>query len=444
MKNFKTLAVIVLLCGLGLMHAQAKLNMFIDYNRFLDAEGRTVLHIDYQIPHRNLVFLAHKGGFFAEVDVVVDVLRSDSLMFRRTVADNIGVSNRDDTVSEKSYLNRISFLLEHSHYVFRFSAVDKNSKRTFTWEMDIAGLEPNTLVSDLEISGTVKADSSGSMTKFLRGKTLYRTEPSLIFDKKVSPLAYLYFELYPDAEQIGNSQLMVLTLERDGEIVSDDYIDFAPLYSIEGITLKVPLTDKANGRYDGLLQIQLGEQSVERSFELYVTETVETVYGLFPNPEDDLFVLRYYSGNQAPADWKNYSPETKKQYLSQMWRMMARSLGVQTADLINNVRERVDYSNRFFGSLSEGWKSDMGRIYIRNGKPDEIEKDTTADDTRYVRKDYQIWKYRGRINAVYVFVDMQMSGKYQLVYVDNDSMERSYPDYLRYLGDDFDTSRLRN
>lgn len=444
MKSIKAILILALLmCG-GMLFAQAKLNMFIDYNRYLNVAGKTVLHIDYQIPHRNLVFLAHKGGFFAEVDVVVDVVQGDSLLFRRTVADNIGVSNRDDTVSDKSYLNRVSFLLEDSHYVFRFNALDKNSKRVFNWEMDIAGLHPESLVSDLEICSVVKPDSSTSMSKFLRGKTLYRTEPSLIFDKKLTPTAYLYFELYPDEEQIGNSQLMILTLEREGEVISDDYIDFTPLYGIEGITLKVPLTDKANGRYLGLLQIQLGDKTMEREFELFVTETVETVYGLFPNPEDDLFVLRYYSGNQAPADWKNYSPETKKQYLSQMWRMMARTLGVQTSDLISTVRERVDYSNRFFGSLSEGWKSDMGRVYIRNGKPDEIEKDTTADDTRYVRKDYQIWKYRGRVNAVYVFVDMQMSGKYQLVYVDNDTMERSYSDYLRYLGEDFDTSRLRN
>jgi len=45
---------------------------------------------------------------------------------------------------------------------------------------------------------------------------------------------------------------------------------------------------------------------------------------------------------------------------------------------------------------------------------------------------------------VYVFVDMQMNGNYQLVYVYNDDMERSNPDYLRYLGDDFDTSKLSN
>jgi len=73
-----------------------------------------------------------------------------------------------------------------------------------------------------------------------------------------------------------------------------------------------------------------------------------------------------------------------------------------------------------------------------------VDKDTTSDETRYVRKDYQIWKYRGRINAVYVFVDIQMNGNYKLIYVQNDDMESSHPDYRRYLGDDFDTSKLYN
>ena len=57
-------------------------------------------------------------------------------------------------------------------------------------------------------------------------------------------------------------------------------------------------------------------------------------------------------------------------------------------------------------------------------------------------KDYQIWKYRGKVRAVYVFVDVQMNGNYQLIYVRGDEMESSRPDFRRYLGDDFDLSKL--
>ncbi|MDZ4182372.1 MAG: GWxTD domain-containing protein, partial [Candidatus Cloacimonadaceae bacterium] len=149
-------------------------------------------------------------------------------------------------------------------------------------------------------------------------------------------------------------------------------------------------------------------------------------------------------GSSVPGDWKNLDNNTKRRYVTQMWKNLARSVNLNAKDLIETVRERVEFADRSFGHFKPGRTTDMGRIYIRNGKPDEIEKDTTSDETRYVRKDYQIWKYRGRTNAVYVFIDIQMSGNYQLIYVKNDENESSNPDYLRYLGEDFDTSKLSN
>ncbi|MCK9309454.1 MAG: GWxTD domain-containing protein, partial [Candidatus Cloacimonetes bacterium] len=105
---------------------------------------------------------------------------------------------------------------------------------------------------------------------------------------------------------------------------------------------------------------------------------------------------------------------------------------------------RIDFANRRYGSSLAGWKSDMGRVYIRNGAPDDIERDTSSDQARFVRKDYQIWKYYTNQQPVYVFVDTQMSGKYKLIYADSDDLENSDPDWMRYLGTDFDESRLDN
>jgi hypothetical protein len=108
------------------------------------------------------------------------------------------------------------------------------------------------------------------------------------------------------------------------------------------------------------------------------------------------------------------------------------------------VQERVDYSNRVFGHLKAGWTSDMGRIYIRNGAPDEIDRDTSSDQSRFVRKDYQIWKYSSGNKPVYMFIDIQMNGNFRLIYADDDDLETSNPDWLRYVGTDFDESKLDN
>ena len=419
------------------------LNMHVNVHRFLNKDRQTIIHLDYQIPYRNLMFQAHMGGYFAEVEFLVEVVRNDSVLFNRSVTDNIGISNKEDSSSDKSYLNRLSFLLDDD-YQFRIRALDLNSQRLFVWTLPAQRLPGELALSDLELCVEVRPDSSAYLEKYHRGKMLYRTNPSLIFDKNITDHVYLYFEVYSSSVSDTESDLIVLTVEKDGELISDDYIDFIPRSDVEGITLKIPITDLKDGKYTGYLTLQQGEHSEEREFEFFVTQPKVERFFLFANPDDDFNLLKYFWGNRLTGDWKNFSDEAKRNYISQLWRNWANSNNIPVQTALDIIRERVDYSNKYYSFFNPGWTTDMGRIHIRNGKPDEVDKDTTSDETRYVRKDYQIWKYRGRINAVYVFVDIQMNGNYKLVYVQNDDMESSHPDYRRYLGDDFDTSKLYN
>jgi GWxTD domain-containing protein len=424
--------------------AQQPLNMHLSSHRFLTSDKQTIVHLDYQIPYRNLVFLAQKGGYFAEVELSFEIVQGDSVMLKHTITDNIGISDKSDAGSDKSYLNRVSFLIEGEKYDFRVKATDLNSKNEFLDYVSVPALPRDRVISDLELCSEVKPDSSSYLERFHRGKTLFRTQPSLIFDKNETAYLYLYFEVYTNAGQRQQSNLIVLSVQRDGEIVSDDYIDFNSQTETEGITLKVPLSELKPGKYTGNLEIQVGELAEEQEFEFFVTEPKIELVFLFPNPDDDYNLLKYFSGTRITADWKSMNTESKRKYISQVWRSWATANGLPVSDALDQLRERVEYANKNFSFFNPGWTTDMGRIHIRNGKPDEIDKDTTLDDTRYVRKDYQIWKYRGKTNAVYLFVDIQMNGNYKLVYVQNDDMESSNPDFLRYLGEDFDTSVLSN
>lgn len=123
---------------------------------------------------------------------------------------------------------------------------------------------------------------------------------------------------------------------------------------------------------------------------------------------------------------------------------MAAKSQMSEDDIMKLVDDRVKYANKNYSSLRAGWTSDMGRIYIRNGAPADIETGTSSDDTRFVRKDYQIWKYNSGTKPVYLFIDIQMNNNYRLYYVKGDTMENSNPDYKSYLGNEFDDSLLRN
>ena len=111
-------------------------------------------------------------------------------------------------------------------------------------------------------------------------------------------------------------------------------------------------------------------------------------------------------------------------------------------DFFELIKERKEYSDRNFSHHDPGWTSDRGRIYLRNGKPDEVLKEKTGFYTKYATKDYEIWKYRSGMSYTYIFIDLLTSGNYKLIYSENDDRETSVPDWKNYLDKDFDETLL--
>ena len=445
MKNIRLFfSLVIILFAFSTLLGSDKLNMFIDYNRFLDKNKNTILLLDYQIPYENLAFLATNNGYFAELNVKVKITEADSIFLEHEINDIIGVKNKADTGNrKKSYLNRLSFTLHKPLYTIQFSALDINSQKNFFYEFQIETLPPSSLLSDIELNSEVKPDTSQYLVKFKRNNVLYRSEPSILFNKSINDYIYLYLEIY-NWNSTSESCLLNLSLEKDSLVVMDEYIDFQPGPGSESINLKIPLKDLNPGFYNGTIVLQSAERTEERNIEFAVIEEKEEEFFLFANPDEEYELMRIFLGNKIPSDWGKMNQDTKRRYITQFWRDMAFSTNRSVQSIMDLVQKRIDYANRNFSHFKQGWTSDMGRIYIRNGPPDDIQRDTSSDESRFVRKDYQIWKYVSGKKPVYMFIDIQMNGNYRLIYVENDDLEASNPDWMRYVGSDFDTSKLDN
>ena len=445
MKNIRLFfSLVVVLFAFSTLLGSDKLNMFIDYNRFLDKNKNTILLLDYQIPYENLAFLATNNGYFAELNVKVKITEADSIFLEHEINDIIGVKNKADTGNrKKSYLNRLSFTLYKPLYTIQFSALDINSQKNFFYEFQIETLPPSSLLSDVELNSEVRPDTSQYLVKFKRNNVLYRSEPSILFNKSINDYIYLYLEIY-NWNSTSESCLLNLSLEKDSLVVMDEYIDFQPGPGSESINLKIPLKDLNPGFYNGTIVLQSAERTEERNIEFAVIEEKEEEFFLFANPDEEYELMRIFLGNKIPSDWGKMNQDTKRRYITQFWRDMAFSTNRSVQSIMDLVQKRIDYANRNFTHFKQGWTSDMGRIYIRNGPPDDIQRDTSSDESRFVRKDYQIWKYVSGKKPVYMFIDIQMNGNYRLIYVENDDLEASNPDWMRYVGSDFDTSKLDN
>lgn len=445
--SFKRLTIIVLIACMHVLWANAaKLNMFIESNKFLtEPSGDTILHIDYQIPYQNLIFTAKNGAFFAELDIRLTVIKADSLIYDKVFEDNIGIRNKHDITSTgKSYQNRLSLVLGEGEHQINFSAKDINGNTEFKWHSIIKPLSTGSMLSDIELCSVVRPDTTQFLSRFKRGNTLYKTEPSMIFPKDLLEDMFLYYEIYTPGERLGRVHQALLMLEKGDELVFDRLFEYIPTYAKEGKSLKIPLQNLDPGLYFGSLTTYIDTLKQSRTFEFLVTEKTEQLYFLFADTEDEFRLMKYFLASRTPSNWQAMDKESKRRYISQFWQVLAGGNNMKIDDMMLTMQERLQFVNKYYSHFEPGWTTDMGRIYMRNGAPDDIDKEQTSDDTRFVRKDYQIWRYSQRRNALYVFIDIQMNGNYRLIYVANDDMEFSNPDWQKYLGTEFDTTKLRN
>ena len=71
---------------------------------------------------------------------------------------------------------------------------------------------------------------------------------------------------------------------------------------------------------------------------------------------------------------------------------------------------RVRYADQHFQHFGPGWRSDMGRIYIKFGPPDQIETRAATLQSPPV----EVWYYTHPFRQ-FVFADREGFGRYALV-----------------------------
>jgi GWxTD domain-containing protein len=102
--------------------------------------------------------------------------------------------------------------------------------------------------------------------------------------------------------------------------------------------------------------------------------------------------------------------EEKKRLFLEFWEKKDPTPGTQENELMNEYYRRVNFSNQNFSGYLEGWKSDMGMVYILFGPPSDIERHPFELQT----KPYEVWYYY-ELNRTFIFVDESGFGEYRLI-----------------------------
>ncbi|MEW6654508.1 MAG: GWxTD domain-containing protein [Bacteroidota bacterium] len=369
--------------------------------------GRTRLEIYVQVPYSSLSFTKKDAGFNASYNVTLSLMdeKKENIITEKTWKEKISTADFNQTLSNKNFsLSYKYWDLLPGSYILKTILEDGDSRRTSAREMPVKIREfsDSLDVSDILLVYDIIKDSTGEKLILNVSRTVTNKDRTLKFYYNIfsnSPKE-VFVEYYLNDQRKGTStkQLDPRKLLPGKNSVSFEMskTDF----SIGNYTLKIVLKDKDWREI----------KTVEKNF-------IAKIYGV-PNSILDLDkAIEQITYIASPAE-KDFIEDAKtfeekmNRFLA-FWEKKKPNPRAEENPIMYEYYRRIEYANKHFKGFGEGWKSDMGMIYVTFGPPSSVERHPLDPNS----KPYEIWQYH-EINRSFIFVDETGFGNYRLLNAD--------------------------
>jgi GWxTD domain-containing protein len=363
-----------------------------------------VLEVYFNVCNEGLQFVRTDNGFRASADVLVVLLDKKK---RQVAGDTYRVKLRasryEETTSVDSCETRVlAFGAEPGDYGMVISTLDGDSRRKSTIEarIQIPAFDVRPALSDMILLCMDGEAKTSRWNGFL-------PNVKRVYDTATEDVRF-YYEIYHPED--GDSVVVdIRVLDGGGQTI----------YETSGVSVgtgrtthmdTVPSDGLSNGRYS--IRIAMsgsdGRLIAERTKEF---EVVAESFYFGRDAEIAVALLTYIASNSLIEAFTEAGPEDRKRIWQRFWREQDPTPGTPRNEFYDEHLRRFRYANEHFAaSLSEGWRTDRGRVYIMYGEPDEIE----TYPIEVGRNPMEIWYYFSR-GKRFVFVDETGFGDYTLV-----------------------------
>lgn len=222
----------------------------------------------------------------------------------------------------------------------------------------------------------------------------------------------VFFQVYSDIEQelfidwemvdskdetIKQGELGTVAL-KEGESQHRIYINDLEGLPLEEMLLKVYLRETGPGN------------NILAAADRSVNNIPSSGGELLKNIDEAIDMLAYVADASVIDSIQNLPTERdKRRAFLEFWDGLDPSPNTKRNEAFEEYFERIEYANKQFNTYAAGWLTDMGRIYIVLGPPDDISQSTPMNS----RGLQEIWMYNqiGR----FWFQDRSGFGDYRLV-----------------------------
>lgn len=388
------------LSGVGLPYFNTEI-----FPTFSEDGLQRIVRVYVQMLNDDITFVSTDTAYLAEIQIDVYITNSNQeFVFNRTFTEKIIAETFDETNSRK-IVNVFSteIPLDSGKYESVLTVLDKNTgkqiNRKVFFNLPSFSKLPF-LVSEILMFDEFEEDSSGRITEFTPNLTgNFSSESRFI---------YLHFDTFVRNE--GGDSLKISYLIRD----ANNYVNQRNEYVLRGndnykkhfIRLSRHQFERARYSIDVIATLGKYQYKVSKFFSFFWT--------ISPSSPQDLDLalrqLEYIADRDSINFYMKQALDAKKRYFEEFWRGMDPNPETNKNELMDEYYRRVNYANQSFSSMSlKGWLTDMGRIFIKFGQPDDIERHPFEMNTY----PYEIWRYYS-LRKVFLFVDRLGFGDYYL------------------------------
>ncbi len=368
----------------------------------LDPTGHPTLVVSIAVPFTEMQWLRLTPGdrqaAHIEISIVFEGKKGErqygDIWERRVVVPSFAASRSPNT----SLSDRRTFDMPPGRYTLRVRVRDLNGDMQSSADQRIEVPDMSRVpvgFGDLEL-GVV--DSTGA----------FRAVPSRAFGLDVAHLAAratLFDRRAGDWPRDYRFHYRILD-EIGTELTAGD-VDTKLEHSADTVVVRPKESDLFVGDYT--LVVELGDGAsrwrVERSFEVddsgpprgrEFTEMLEPLSYIASSAEVDQ--LRSLPADKQAQGWQDF------------WRRRDPTPDTERNEALIEFIRRVRYAARHFQGFGPGWRSDMGRIYIKYGPPEQTESHAASSTNPQM----EIWYYSNPYRR-YVFTDRDGFGRYVLM-----------------------------
>ncbi len=357
----------------------------------------------FAIPLENLQFKKNYSTklYDASVNYVIKITNSsDETVVNESINDYVTTSkSTQKNLEESSKFIVREYFLNPGKYSIDITLSDLNTlkEKTIKEKINIADYSQEDLsFSDIMIVSNLKKEAGKKIITPLVNKNIDNLKDF-----------FLFFEIYNSKDSrteknysfnITNSKDKVIEKRNLHYSLVPGINKFFEKISTQNLVLgdyKLEITDSAGSKVftEKLFTNKMTGITVNaKDLKLYIDQLIYIANG------DELNKIR-----NAPTN------ELKEKYFLEFWRSKDPSPNTSRNELMLEYYKRIRTANERYSHFIDGWKTDMGMVFIIYGEPSNIERHPFSENT----KPYEIWDYYN-VNKQFVFVDETGFGDYKL------------------------------